>query len=217
MKEALIIDDHPVFLEGLVDMLQDAQWKTISCASYVEFIEKSLGKTFDLALVDLQLPNGKDGFDICEQLHGFSKPPKIIIISFFSDDQLIAVSKKLNVNGYLSKNAEKPEILAAIESVMAGEIFYSPDLKKRMELRHNFMKRYELSNRVLKKHGITEREGELLEVIANIDNTSDQHISEILGISKYTVRQHKKSLHKKLDVKQLAGLIKFYYQHLHKK
>ncbi|MCB0736214.1 MAG: response regulator transcription factor [Bacteroidetes bacterium] len=215
MKRAIIIEDHPIYLEGLTGILETLNWEVTPCSSFVEFAEKSSGKHFDLALVDLHLPNGKDGFDVCSELKSHKTHPKIIIISYFDQDHLVDKAQRLHVEGYLYKSADKIEIEEAISTVMSGHNYYSTNLKKRLASKEAFAQRNGIKLDVLEKHGITKRELDIILAIVESDKTSDKHIAKSMEMSAHTVRQHRKSLHQKLQISEATGLVKFYYEHLH--
>ena len=107
---------------------------------------------------------------------------------------------KEDVDGYIPKNAEKEELLKAIDTILSGGKYFSNSIKEA----------YTAS--VFKKEketlvALTEREKEVLKLIA-LENTT-QEIADKLFLSKHTIESYRKNLLSKLSVRNIAGLTKY--------
>ncbi len=199
----LIVDDHLMFLEGLLSLLQNEnQIEIIGVASNGNEALLLLEKyDADVLITDISMPE-LDGFELIANLN--KKYPNIstLILSMHSEPRVISKLIKLNVNGYLLKNAEKEELLKAINSLFAGENYFSEEVKKiYTESSFSRNKKY---NYVPE---LSRREKEVLKLIYEENTTKE--IAEKLFISQYTVESHRKNIFSKLNVKNVAGLIKY--------
>ena len=105
-----------------------------------------------------------------------------------------------NVDGYVPKNAEKEELLTAIETILNGDKYFSQSIKE-VYLKGMFSKEEKLEDTLSK------REKEVLKLIAQEFTT--QEIADQLFLSKHTIESYRKNLISKLEVRNLAGLTKY--------
>ena len=197
-KEALkiiIVDDHPVVLQGFAYML-----KNIAGLELVgEFTDADSGLTFieneqvDVVLLDINLP-GKNGIDACAEIQGINSACKIIAISNLNEYSIIQRMLQAGASGYLLKNASADEVLAAIHQVAAGGIALSRNVQEIIDSAHSG----ELPV-------ITRREKEVLQLLSQ--GLSSGEIGERIFISPLTVESHRRNLLQKFRVVNVAALI----------
>lgn len=204
----LIIDDHQMVRDGIRVMLE-------SRADFMKFeideaengeigIQKVLKKSFDIVLIDYQLP-GMTGTETLQKIRLYRSDIKVLALSNY--DELSYVNSMINegVNGYILKNIEPSQLVHAIESVLSGTSYFSNEVAlKLIESAKNSDKPLQAS-----KSRLTKRELEVLKMIA-LEMTNDE-IAKGLFISKRTVDTHRQNLLNKLHVKNTAGLIKAAY------
>ena len=203
MTKIIIADDHTMFLEGLISLLRNVPEITVTeKASNGKELLKLLEKnTADVLLLDISMPE-MDGVEVTKIIKKTYPKLKIIILTTHSNAHIIAKLNRLGVDGYLLKNAEKDELLYAIKKVQSGEHYFSKEvaaIHKEYEtnLKKNLSSTTELSN----------REKEILVLIAK--QLTAAEIAEKTFISLNTVNTHKRNLLSKLNVKNIAGLVKF--------
>ncbi|MBN2891986.1 MAG: response regulator transcription factor [Bacteroidales bacterium] len=202
INEILIIDDHPVLLEGIKSVISKSNLKTGSittCTSALEALNILMSKNIEIVITDISMPemNGLEFSKICKK-----KYPniKIVILSQFEDIQIIKPLVKIDVNAIILKGQQTDEIILALECVLNNEKYYSNQIK---ELIFNDLINIPSDNKLIK---LSKREQQVLELLA--DEKTSKEISEILFISVPTIETYRSNLFKKFEVKNLAGLIR---------
>lgn len=195
----LLVDDHPLVLEGLRGLLATVpNAKVVATAgngtdgfAVLKDIE------IDLAFLDINLPD-INGMELCRKITNKYPHIKCIAISTFGERSYVSRMIQNGASAYLLKSATKEEIEMAITKVMAGEFYLSPDLN------HQTITRPPLEgDRMVPV--ITRREKEVLVLIAS--GMTNPEIAEKLFISVTTVNSHRKSLLEKFEVNNAAQLI----------
>jgi DNA-binding NarL/FixJ family response regulator len=191
-----ITDDHYMIVEGIRSLLQyetDIEWlgHAMSAASCMAFL---LQQQPDVILMDINLPD-KSGIDLCKEVK--AKYPAIHIIGLSSFNQQSFIQKMMDngASGYVLKNATREELTEAIETVVSGQNFLSPEAVTTI-----------LKNEDSKIPVITRREKEVLLLIAQ--GCTNIEIGEKLFISTTTVDTHRKNLMAKFEAKNTATLIR---------
>ena len=200
----LLVDDHKIIIDGIITLLQDTE--------RVESIEFALNakealirvneNVPDLVLLDISLPD-KSGFELCKDLKNQWKEIKIIALTMHSGSGYINRMIKNGVDGYILKNTGKKELLKAIGAVMDGERYFSAEVIQELTAGSITPKTPRTSDFIQK---LTRREKEILGLI--VDELTTEQIGEKLFISPSTVVTHRKSLLRKLNAKNTAGLVR---------
>jgi len=179
--KVLIVDDHPVFRDGLRQCLEAR--KTIRVLATVGSGEE-LWKTLrahgrpQIVLMDVELP-GEGGIELTRALHEKHPEVRVVMLTAFSDSERVFAALKAGAVGYLLKNVAPDEIRATVERAAAGEPMLSG----------------EIAGRVLREF---EREEEILKLLAT--GESNREIGKRLFISEQTVKNHVASIFRKLQV-----------------
>ncbi|HZP04184.1 MAG TPA: response regulator transcription factor [Terracidiphilus sp.] len=182
----LIVDDHPVVRAGLSSLLRRQSGIRIAGAAHsgeeaMELIKRSI---VDVLLLDLRMPT-ISGTDLLNLLKAHESGPKAIILSSYEYEEEIYQAVKAGARGYLSKNAPREEILAAIEAVAGGGTYFSEQIMHWIEEREA-------------RSSLSTREIEILEMVSR--GLTNKEIARILQISHYTVRNHINHITAKLQV-----------------
>jgi DNA-binding NarL/FixJ family response regulator len=194
--KVFIVDDHYMVIEGIRSLLQndkEIEWlgHASNASSCMAFIQNNQP---DVILMDINLPD-KSGIDLCEEVR--ATYPQVFVIGLSTFNQLSFIEKMLQygASGYLLKNADRSEILQAIEAVMHGKQYLSVDAAQVIKHAHN-------------NHApvLTRREKEVLSLIA--EGLTNQEIATQLFVSVSTVDTHRKNLLQKLNAKNTAALVK---------
>jgi len=138
----------------------------------------------DVILLDLRMPS-INGIDLLNILSAEPSPPKSIILSSYELEEELYRAIKAGARGYLSKNAPREEIVAAIETVAGGGTYFPERLSKWMLERDN-------------RSSLSAREIEILEMVSR--GLTNKEIAGALQISHYTVRNHINHISAKLEV-----------------
>lgn len=195
--KVFIVDDHQMVIEGIKSLLQDEN--TVEIVGFANTGERCLHffkkEEADVILMDIGLPD-INGIDLCAQVVKKHPHVKIIALSTFSQGTYVRKMIENRAHGYLLKNADKREILLALETVIAGNKYLTPEAQKALRYENDLQKN---------KPKITKREKEVLALI--VEGYTNQQISNKLFISIDTVDSHRKHLYTKLDVNNTAILI----------
>ena len=182
----LIVDDHPVVRAGLASLLRRQSGLKLAGAAHSaeEALEILKRTAVDVMLLDLRMPS-VNGIDLLNMLKALVQQPKAIILSSYEYEEEIYQAVKAGARGYLSKNAPREEIIAAIEVVVAGATFFPERMLKWIEERDA-------------RSSLSAREIEILEMVAR--GLTNKEIAGVLQISHYTVRNHMNHISAKLQV-----------------
>jgi len=169
-----------------------------------ELIELAQKVQPDIVLTDIRMPH-MDGIQATRLLLQKFPDMKIIALSMFDEDNLIVDMLEAGAKGYLLKNADKREILEAIQTVYRDSIFYCRHTSARLASMIVKSKFDPLKKK--KECSFSEREIEIIKLICR-QNTAQQ-IGDQLFLSKRTVEGYRVRIMEKMDVKNTAGVVIF--------
>lgn len=201
----VIADDHKMFLDGLLSILSsNEEYDIILTANSGKNVAKYLDinnakEPIDLVITDVNMPD-LNGIELNKHIKSNHPRTKTLVVSMLHDSVTVQTLTKENVDGYVPKNAEKEELLEAIESILGGDKYFSQSIKD-VYLKGMF------SNEKSLIESLSKREKEVLKLIAE-ENTT-QEIADKLFLSKHTIESYRKNLISKLEVRNLAGLTKY--------
>jgi two-component system nitrate/nitrite response regulator NarL len=203
MVKILIIDDHPLVTDGIRTMLNDVNYVRISGAvktgaEAVAFLQEN--PETDLILLDINLPD-TDGLKLCELIRQKNKSIRIIGLTYVNEAGIISQMIKNGANGYMLKSMEREELIGAINAVMDGRIYLSPDANEKIIQQ---LRNYQISGDAAPL--LTRREKEILELLS--EGLTSNQIAEKLYLSTYTVDTHRKNMLQKFNVHNTQSLIR---------
>lgn len=199
----LIADDHTMFLQGIVSLLEQEPEINIvgKAVNGIEALEIIKSEPLDLVILDISMPE-MDGIELSKILKKDFPELKILVVSTHSNVKIISRLIRIGVNGYLLKNAEKSELLKAITTIASGENYFSEETEEKHWANH-----LKIEKQVSVLTELSSREKEILVLIAHEYNTAE--IAEKTFISLNTVNTHRRNLLSKLNAKNTAGLVKY--------
>ena len=201
----LIVDDHDLFLDGVVSLLQSESALVIKATAKdgyqaLDLLEKG---EFDVCLLDISMPR-LDGIATAKRMRERKPALKIIILTTYNDREIIDEMQKIGVAGYLLKNSTKAELIEGILNVARGAQHFTTSEKGVVE-------HYETPPKAKDSQVVlTQRELEILRLLAK-EYTNDR-IAETLKISFRTVETHRKNMMQKTNAHNLAGLLSHAYR-----
>ena len=205
MKRALVVEDLPAIRLWLGQMAQEAfpGVEVISTARCSEALECVKTQGFDLALIDLGLPDG-NGIDVVAALHSMQPQAVAVVVTIFDDDEHLFPALQAGAFGYLLKEQPKDLLVAQLLRITQGEPPLSPSIARRVlgYFANATVRRASLMRQVEVQVALTERETDVLQRVAK--GYTLPEIAQQLGISKYTVADHIKQVYRKLDVSSRA-------------
>lgn len=202
--KVVIVDNHRLFAEGLASMFEDSIIEVVSIVDNQRGLISVLRSNYDIDLILLDLNLGKeDGLKIIDNLKVEGYSQKIIILTSYDSQQIIAKAKSKKIEGYVVKNITKNEIIEAITTVNnGGEYFHQlADEWSPSETEIAY------SDDFLNKYKLTKREYEVFILLAKSYSTKE--ISEKLSLSEQTVSTYRKYIKSKLKLKSIADIVRF--------
>ena len=193
--QVLIVDDHPMVIEGMRSLLSNLDFVGISGTAANAFEAVALLKTrpVDVAIVDINLPD-VNGIELTAKIVKEFPNVKVLAMSTFKERSYISRMIQSGASGYLIKSASADEIAEAVLTAYEGKLYLSLDV--------NAIDRSVTAEPPI----LSRREKEVLEHIA--EGLTSPQIAEKLFISLHTVDTHRKNILTKFNVNNTAALIK---------
>src|SRR5688572_17313462 len=203
MIKILIVDDHPLVIDGIKTMLKDETYLHIEAAAKnaKEALAFLSGDTpVDVVLLDVNLPD-MDGLRLCELSREKNKTIKILGLTYINEAGIITQLIKKGANGYLLKSMEREDLIDAINGVMDGTIYLSKAANEKILQQ---LKSYDIPKSNIP--GLTRREKEILQLLS--EGMTSNEIGSKLFLSNYTVDTHRKNMLQKFNVHNTQSLMK---------
>ena len=163
-----------------------------------EFLDLLMVSQPDLVFLDIAMPQ-MDGNEAALKALAMFPDLKLIVLSMFGDQEYYSRLVEIGVKGYLLKSADFKEVEMAIESVLAGEYYFSQELMQQAMRQNGLMRNGSVPC------DLSEREKEILLEICN--GLSNQEVADKLFISKRTVEKHRANLMLKTGCSNTASLV----------
>ncbi len=186
----LIVDDHQLFLDGLNTVFSQQDdisvlHSTTSAKEALDFVQHTPP---DLIITDIAMPE-MNGIEFIKAVKEIHPSIKILVVSMFQN-----MHSYQNIDGYLLKESSIDRVLQVVRGiVLRNETYY--------DFEESPIEIYDF-----KEHILSPREKEIIQLISE-ELTSDQ-IAKRLFVSRHTVETHRKNIFLKLNVKNIAGMIK---------
>lgn len=206
-----VVDDHQIFLDGIVSLLTDEPDIRISGTAHngKQALEKIKTTKTDVVLMDINMPV-MDGIEATKQLRQSSPDIRILMLTMYNEPRFIKECLEIGAKGYVLKNISKDDLVKAIHTVYQDKPYLDNEAQEK--LIHSISSKEEEDTRDYDELAaqITQRELEILQLIAL--GLTSQDIANKLFISKNTVETHRKNMLAKLNVNNTAALLKIAYK-----
>jgi DNA-binding NarL/FixJ family response regulator len=204
MIRVVIAEDHNLVREGIRVLLErSGEVQVVGEASTgQEAVELTETHVPDVVVLDLSMPR-LSGDQAAERILNMSPAPKVIILSMHSDTTMIQQLIRQGVKGYLLKNAVTEELLLAIRAASQGQMFLSPTISDSVLTMLMAPPDAEATSAA---DLLTPREREVLHLVS--EGYTNSAIADTLSISIKTVEKHRANVMSKLEVNDLASLIR---------
>lgn len=198
--EVLVVDDHPLILEGIcrvIDAMDEARVAD-AVSSGMKAVELASQRDYDLYIVDISLPD-LTGFDMLQQIRQFNPDARIIVNTMHEEPWTINRIVQLGVNGVTLKSSDSAELANAVRSVLQGQSYACPRFAAvRQRLKHDVAACF--------PHDVpTRRERDVLQGIA--DGLSTRQIALSMDISENTVETFRKRLIAKFGARNAVDMV----------
>ena len=199
--KVIIVDDHQMVREGLRSLLVgEKDMEVIAEAGDgwegVRLAEKLAP---DVVIMDIAMPE-LNGIEATRQILARTTGVRVMVLSMHSDKRFVERTLKAGASGYLLKDCAFEELVRAIRTVMAGQIYLSPGIA-------SLVVREYLENGLDSPPVLSAREREVLQLIA--EGKSTKEVGTLLHISIKTVETHRQQIMKKLHLRTVAELTKY--------
>jgi len=191
----LIADDHPVFRDGLRALVESAPDLDLAgeATTGAEAVDLAATGRPAVILMDLRMPD-VSGIEATRQIVAADPTVGVLIVTMSEDDESLFAAMRAGARGYIPKDAERAQILSAIRATAQGEAVFGASIARRVA--DFFAAPRQPTAEPFP--GLTERENEILELIAQGRSNGD--IGGQLGIASKTVRNHVANVFNKLQV-----------------
>lgn len=205
MNSALIVEDLPEIRVWLGDMVRSAfpQLQVTSAGRRDEALVCLHQTQFDLALVDLGLPDGS-GLDVVSALRRLQPAALPVVVTIHDDDDHLFPALQAGAFGYLLKEQPRETLVGQLLRMADGEPPLSPPIARRV-LAHfagASLRRAEIARQLEEEVSLTERETQVLQRVAK--GFTLPEIAQQFGLSKYTIGGYIKQIYRKLNVSSRA-------------
>jgi two-component system response regulator DevR len=205
----LLVDDHEVVRLGLATLLEDIPGVIVvgEAGSAREAMIACERLDPDLVILDIRLPD-QTGVDVCRRITERWPHMRVIMLTSYTDEDLIAEAVLAGASGYVLKQVGNEELLRAIEAVRRGEALLDPQVTQRV------LQRMRQTERLLDAsafYDLSKRELEVLHLVSQ--GKSNREIAEVLSVSEKTVRNHVSSLLNKLGLNNRIELATYAVKH----
>lgn len=192
----IIIDDHKIFGEGFCSLLENNNFRV---KRVFQSPKKALhylnSNVIEIVFCDINMPE-INGLDLIKKIKKINSDCKVIMISMYTEKNIIKKALENNADGYLTKNCSIEDIKTAISNNCSTEKKFISKTINNNDKNDN--------DAFLLKYKLTKREKEIISHI--LKEKSNSEIGELLQISKRTVETHRKNIMLKLDVKNSIGI-----------
>ncbi len=200
----LLVDDHPIVLDGIKSHLcAQPEFEIVGeAANGLDALQKARLLLPDVVLMDITMPQ-MNGLEATTVLRKQAPLAKILILTMHNSKEYIAQMIRAGARGYLLKDGSPAELVRAIKAVHAGEVFFAPSVSRVI-----VDQLVDGGGRVAEPvQNLTDREREVLSLIA--EGLLNKQIADKLGIGVRTIETHRERIMRKLDIHTVAGLTKY--------
>jgi two-component system response regulator NreC len=208
----LLADDHTLIRSGIATLLQSS--KDIQIVGEAEDGDEAIRKTGelqpDVVVIDLSMPK-LSGIEATKILKRKYPDTQVLVLTMHENEEYVFQILKSGASGYVLKSAGKEELSAAIRAASKGEKFFSPRISQLMA--EGYVRRVDQESGGAQQADVplTRREREILALV--VRGMTNQQIAEQLYISPRTVDTHRTNIMQKLDIHDVANLVRYAMEH----
>lgn len=199
----LIVDDHAIVRHGLVRLVENEPGLRVcgEAATIQEAIELVDREEPDLAIVDLAL-EGADGLELIKRISGQNGRVRSLVLSMYDESLYAERSLRAGASGYVMKEKATQTVIAAIRTVLDGEVHVSDEILDRI-LRKVAGGGTDVAESPLE--ALTDRELQVFRLLG--EGHSTREVAEILHLSVKTIETHRAKIMRKLDLDNATHLL----------
>lgn len=203
----LIADDHTIVREGIKMLLTEAYpfAEVSGVANSADIMKLVVKKKWDVIICDISMPPGDSGLEAIKQIKEHAPSTPVIILSMHAADQYAVRAIKAGASGYLTKSTATLELVKAVNQVLSGRKYLSPDVADALA------DAIEHGNSSRSVENLSERELEVFNLLASGKSTSD--IAKQLILSTNTISTFRARIFEKMGFHNNMELLKYAVDH----
>ncbi len=205
--KVLLADDHGVLRDGLRSVLEAQPDITVigEAANGQDAVRLVAELKPDVAIFDIMMPE-LNGIEAARRVRRQQPSVEVIILSMHMADDHVLGALRAGARGYVLKEAASEEVIEAVQAVRAGRRYVSSQI---LDIIDTVLLQEQPAPDPLT--GLTAREREILQLL--VEGKTNAEIGQLLSLSAKTVHTYRYRLMEKLDICDLAGLVKFAIRH----
>ncbi len=207
-KTVLIVDDHPLFREGLKSLLaRHSSFEVIGEAGNGnDGLKKAKKLMPDLVVMDISLPD-QSGIEVTSKIRSLLPETRVIVLSMHTKIDYITEAFRQGATGYVVKESATEKLMECLEIVSKGEYFVDSSLSHRVV--KSLLESDEKERKITDDgyNTLTPREQQVMRLLA--EGHSTKQIAENLFISAKTVENHRSNIMSKLEVHTIMELVRY--------
>lgn len=208
MISIILADDHKIITDGISSLLEQESDMHIAAVftngrDVVHYIPDH---PIDLIMLDIDMPH-MNGIECAEWILNRNPSQNVAILTMHEEKALITKFIEMGIRGYFIKTIEKPELVQAIRTIHGGGEYFPASVTKALLAKKNTVIDVSINPIV---NELSSRETEIIKLVAQ--GMSNKEIGEHLFISYRTVDTHRSNVMKKLNIHNIAGLVRFAFQ-----
>lgn len=202
MTRVLIADDHPIFRQGLKQVLAaEADLVVVGeSGNALEVIEQARKEHWDIVVLDISMP-GRSGLDLLKQLKYEHPKLPVLILSAHPEDQYAVPALKAGAAGYMTKERAPLELIKAIRKILQGGKYVSESLAEKLAFN------LETDTERPLHEMLSDREYQVMRMI--ISGKSLKQIAEELCLSRKTISTYRARTLQKMNMQSNAELVRY--------
>lgn len=208
----LIADDQMLARQGLRVFLQSTNDVEVvgEAVNGREAVKKALSLRPHVVLMDVMMPE-MDGIDAARVIRERVPETQVLMLTVYADQELLHKAVKSGAVGYVLKDISPEDLVRAIRSVHNGKSTINPELARKMVELLRDAGQISKTAAVRRLHGLTEREVDVLTLVAQ--GLGDKEIALKLYLSESTVKTHLRAVYQRLNVRNRAQAAAFAVEH----
>jgi two-component system response regulator NreC len=205
----LVADDHKIFRQGITKLLEEESDMNIvgEAADGREAVQKATELKPDVILMDIAMAN-LNGLEATKKIKKVLPSARVIMLTMHKNEEYILQSFQAGASGYILKEGAVEELVSAIRSIYQDKSFLSPTISK--TLIDAYLRKMETGKTETPFDLLTDREREVLQLIA--EGYTNREVAKALFISVKTVEAHRAHIMQKLNIHDIAKLVKYAIQ-----
>jgi two-component system response regulator NreC len=205
----LVADDHKIFRQGIKKLLEEQNDLQVvgEAADGREAVKKAEELKPDLVLMDVAMAD-LNGLQATRLIKKSLPDAKVLMLTMHKNEEYVLQSFQAGASGYVLKEGAVEELVTAIHSVYGNKSFLSPTISKTVV--DAYLRKMETGKMETPFDLLTDREREVLQMIA--EGYTNREVAKSLYISVKTVEAHRAHIMQKLDIHEVAKLVKYAIQ-----